>query len=137
MTTSDGHDLPNRRPARVASRPFPSQWERTELLTLEEAASLFWPQGPITVRTLRTAMRDEVLAVTWIAGKVFTTPESIADMTRCRPNPKGRSPAIAEPDRGAQALPPPVSASAQALLKLLAEEKAKLPSRYRQQQQRR
>ncbi|MCW2276532.1 hypothetical protein GJ654_20350 [Rhodoblastus acidophilus] len=81
-------------------------------------------------------MRDGVLAVTWIAGKVFTTPEAIADMTRCRPNPKGRPPANTEPDREAQAQPKPVSAPEQALMKLLAEEKAKLPSRYRQQQRR-
>jgi len=65
------NDQPDRLPARIASRPLPDQWGREELLTLAEAAWLFWPDGgPITVRTLRTAVRDEALAVTWIAGKI-------------------------------------------------------------------
>ena len=56
-------------------------------------------------------------------------------MTRCRPNPKGGQPAppaqddVAPPDAEATVLPPPRSESARALLKRIADEKAKIKSR--------
>lgn len=71
-------------PARIAERPDPSDWNGSELLTLQEAAALFWPGGaPLGVSSLRTAVRDRKLAVTWVAGKVFTTPSAIARMSEC------------------------------------------------------
>jgi hypothetical protein len=44
-----------------------------ELMTLQEAVDLHWPDGPLTVPTLRTAIRDGQLAVCEIAGKFFLT----------------------------------------------------------------
>ncbi|KQP32818.1 hypothetical protein ASF25_17525 [Methylobacterium sp. Leaf100] len=56
------------------------EWADDELLTLPEAAALFWPAGPITTNTLRTAERDGTLTVTKVAGKFFTTPMAIRRM---------------------------------------------------------
>jgi hypothetical protein len=65
---------------RITKRPDPSQWAPNELLTLQEAAQLFWPDGPITVSTLRTAVRDRQLAVVTIARKLFTCPAAVKAM---------------------------------------------------------
>ncbi|MCP1538195.1 hypothetical protein J2W79_003252 [Methylorubrum extorquens] len=67
-------------PPRIADRPGPEEWTDDELLTLPEAAALFWPAGPITTNTLRTAGRDGSLAITKVAGKFFTTPMAIRRM---------------------------------------------------------
>ncbi|WP_156635687.1 hypothetical protein [Methylobacterium sp. Leaf123] len=67
-------------PPRIADRPRPEEWTDDELLTLPEAAALFWPAGPITTNTLRTAGRDGSLAITKVAGKFFTTPMAIRRM---------------------------------------------------------
>ena len=45
------------KPRRVAARPDPSMWADDELMTFAEAASLMWPQGPLTASSLRTAYR--------------------------------------------------------------------------------
>lgn len=82
------------KPPRVQERPNPREWEEHELLTLAEAAALFWPNGPLTVRSLRTAVRDEILQVTWIAGKIFTTPESIRLMARPKNSPNRPMPSL-------------------------------------------
>ncbi|WP_298885635.1 hypothetical protein [uncultured Bradyrhizobium sp.] len=70
-------------PARVCARPDPAQWSDDELLTLSEAAALFWPMGPLTCTSLRTAVRDGKLEVAEIAGKLLTSKTSIAKMSRC------------------------------------------------------
>lgn len=67
-------------PPRIADRPHVEEWTDDELLTLPEAAALFWPAGPITTNTLRTATRDGTLAITRVAGKFFTTPMAIRRM---------------------------------------------------------
>ncbi|KQP32863.1 hypothetical protein ASF25_17795 [Methylobacterium sp. Leaf100] len=69
-----------RLPQRVADRPRIEEWSDDELLTLPEAAALFWPDGPITTNTLRTAGRDGGLAITVVAKKFFTTPLAIRRM---------------------------------------------------------
>ena len=58
---------------RVETRPDPRSWEMDELMTLKEAVELHWPDGPLTVPTLRTAIRDGRLAVCEVAGKFFVT----------------------------------------------------------------
>jgi hypothetical protein len=68
-------------PLRIAKRPDPSQWSDIELMSLYEAAALFWPDGPLTVTSLRTAVRDGKLAVAEIAGKLLTTKTAIAEMS--------------------------------------------------------
>jgi hypothetical protein len=70
-------------PPRIALRPDPDQWSAVELLSLAEAASLFWPMGPLTTTSLRTAVRDHQLDVAVIAGKILTNKESILKMSRC------------------------------------------------------
>lgn len=81
-------------PPRIAARPDPSQWGEDELLTLREAASLLWPDGPLTERSLRTAARDGRLPVTMIARKLLTTRRALREMSQCEPR-----------------TPPPVSAA--------------------------
>lgn len=72
-------------PLRVAARPLPEQWGEDELLSLPEAASLFWPEGPLSVSSLRVAVRDGVLPVTIVAGKILTTKRAVLTMSVCRP----------------------------------------------------
>ncbi len=78
-------------PLRVEKRPAPSDWTDDELLTLEEAASLYWPDGPLTTNSLRTAVRDGRLGIVRIAGKILTTKTSISLMSACE------KPAVAIP----------------------------------------
>jgi hypothetical protein len=70
-------------PQRVAKRPSPDEWQVDELLTLPEAAALFWPDGPLTTTSLRTAVRDRQLEVAVIAGKFLTTKAAIRRMSTC------------------------------------------------------
>ena len=58
---------------RVAARPDPLSWGDDELMTPQEAAALLWPDGLITQRTLRTAVRDGKLPISQVAGKFFVT----------------------------------------------------------------
>jgi hypothetical protein len=74
-----------KRPPRIEARPLPENWKADELLTLDEAAALFWPDGPLTVTSLRTAVRNGQLDVAEIAGKLFTTTAGIARMSVCKP----------------------------------------------------
>jgi hypothetical protein len=69
---------------RVRQRPDPESWGLDELLTIPEAALLHWPQGPLTVTSLRTAIRDGQLAVAVIAGKFFTTRRHLSSATACK-----------------------------------------------------
>jgi len=70
------------RTPRIAARPNPRDWDPDDLLTLPEAVALFWPDGPLTVASLRTAIRDGRLAVTVIARKFFVTPSAVRAMSR-------------------------------------------------------
>ncbi|MBA8914719.1 hypothetical protein [Methylorubrum thiocyanatum] len=95
---------PRRRiPPRVSARPRSEEWTDDELLTLPEAAALFWPDGPITTNTLRTAGHQGTLAITRVAGKFFTTPMAVRRMGAEHPVPVARTPE-AVPDVSAQAL---------------------------------
>lgn len=55
----------------------------TELISFREAVEIFWPNGPLSVSSLRTAERDGILAVASIAGKLYTTKAALREMTRC------------------------------------------------------
>ncbi|WP_167367686.1 hypothetical protein [Methylobacterium pseudosasicola] len=67
-------------PPRIADRPQVDEWSGDELLTLPEAASLFWPAGPITTNILRIAVRDGTLTTTKVAGQHFVTLAAIRRM---------------------------------------------------------
>jgi hypothetical protein len=41
--------------ARVRARPDPDQWSEDEVMTLIEATAVFFPQGPLTLSSLRRA----------------------------------------------------------------------------------
>lgn len=85
-------------PARIQARPSPEQWGEDDLLSLPEAASLFWPEGPLSVSSLRVAVRDGVLPVTVVAGKILTTKRAVLSMSVCHPiSGKDAETAIDEP----------------------------------------
>lgn len=70
--------------ARLQARPLPADWPEDEPMTLPEAVAVFWPDGPLTITSLRTAIRNGDLAFRKIAGKVFTTPRALKEMTAVR-----------------------------------------------------
>lgn len=71
-------------PLRILERSNTDLWGEDELLTLSEAAALFWPRGPLTTRSLRTAVRDGQLGTVTIAGKMLTTKRQLARMAECQ-----------------------------------------------------
>ncbi len=128
------HARASRIPQRIAARPSPDQWGADEILSLAEAASLFWPGGPLSTRSLRTAARDGALATVWIAGKQFTSKGALAAMTRCKPDDPKKPPVRkAEPpdDRNPAGQPADLSASGTRLLDRIAAERARLGRRPR------
>lgn len=87
-----------KRTDRISERPDPCKWDRDELMTLGEAARLHWPRGPITERTLRTAVRDGRLPISRLAGKFFVTRRALSSLSECT---TARSPgAYGEEDKG-------------------------------------
>ncbi len=83
---------------RVRARPNPESWGMDELLTLQEAAELCWPEGPLTVTSLRTAVRDRQLAVAMVAGKFLTTKRQLAEMATCHLLGTAEKPTVAKKD---------------------------------------
>jgi hypothetical protein len=59
-------------------------------MNLAEAAALFWPQGPISERTLRTAVRDRRLPISVVARKFYVTKAALRVLSRCEPIPPRR-----------------------------------------------
>ncbi len=78
--------MPRRDPlARVRIRSRPEEWGDEDLMTLVEAAAVFWPDGPLTVRSLRTEIAAGSLTAERIAGKDLVTPAALREMRkRCR-----------------------------------------------------
>ena len=70
------------RPAlqRVDARPNPAAWQEDELVTLVEAAQLFFPNGPLTASGLRSAIARHELSSVSINQRVYTTPAAIRSM---------------------------------------------------------
>jgi hypothetical protein len=69
------------KPRRVAARPLPEMWSDSEVMTLEEAAALLFPDGLITTSTLRSAYKQSKLEVIVIARKVLVNKALVAQMT--------------------------------------------------------
>ena len=88
-------------PPRVAARPNPRQWDLDELMTLPEAAALIWPNGPLTARSLRTAVDDGMLPVVMVARKLMTCRRAIVEMGKCTVRTK--------PDTAPRKEPPPAA----------------------------
>lgn len=66
-----------------------SQFERR--YTLKQAVDRFFPEGPLTVSSLRTEIRKGRLVVERIAGKIVVTEAAIGGMMeRCREDQRGQ-----------------------------------------------
>jgi hypothetical protein len=88
---------------RVRARPDPALWADDELMTLVEAATLYWPSGPLTETSLRTAVRDGRLPISQIAGKFFVTKVALRTLAVCKPfrmDPSAQGTAIRGPNAG-------------------------------------
>lgn len=95
---------------RAGLRPHRDQWDLDEPMTLAEAAAVFFPDGPLTLSSLRTAVRDGDLAIARVAGKILTTPRAIREMTKpCRAEMPSRTEAGTGGTAGASG-PGPLSA---------------------------
>ncbi|MET4149081.1 MULTISPECIES: hypothetical protein [unclassified Bradyrhizobium] len=86
MTKRDPR-MPRALPPRVEKRPSPDQWSAVEIMTLDEAAHLMWPDGPLTVTSLRTAVRDRQLDIVRVAGKILTCRAALERMLACTSPP--------------------------------------------------
>lgn len=93
--------------ARIALRPDPAQWGDDEPMTLAEAAALFFPQGPLTLCSLRTAVGAGKLEIARVAGKDLTTPRAIRKLVK----PTCRAARQNLPASGSETTPPAGSSS--------------------------
>jgi hypothetical protein len=62
---------------RVRARPRPEDWTDDETMTLIEAVGVFFPDGPLTLSSLRTAIDARKLDIVTVAGKHLTTPRAV------------------------------------------------------------
>ena len=83
-------------------------------MTLAEAVELFWPEGPLTLASLRTAVRDGRLPVAVIAGKHLTTKAAVRSMSVCRPLAEAAGDALRGGPALVSASPPPASSTTRA-----------------------
>src|ERR1700754_5322526 len=63
--------------ARARARPDPAQWGEDEVMTLVEAAVVFFPNGLLTLSSLRRAGAAGTLEIAKVVGKDLTTPRAI------------------------------------------------------------
>lgn len=79
-----------RRLARVELRPRPCAWADDEPMTLPEYIAVFYPNGPLTISSLRTEIAKGRLIPSAFAGKFFVTPGDIRALlsTPCPVQPK-------------------------------------------------
>ena len=86
--------------SRLTDRPDVADWQDDELVTLAEAAALFFPRGPMTANALRIAFHRGELAGAVVCGRIFTTPRGVGDLSTVRLGP-GRPRATDAPEAGA------------------------------------
>src|SRR5665213_1041468 len=65
---------------RVKQRPRPQDWADDEAMMLIEAVAVFFPDGPLTLSSLRTAIAAGTLEVAVVAGKILVTPRAVKKM---------------------------------------------------------
>lgn len=135
--TADNDDIDDDRDThcadRVKLRPNPEDWGARDLITLREAVRIFWPNGPFTIRSLRTAVGQNALGTIKRNRRLFTTREAIEAWTRvpvvhapaplAHPPPPPPPPAQPAPlaAPAAPAAKPALSEAAQRTLQKLAE----------------
>ncbi|MNE36046.1 hypothetical protein D3C80_1298410 [compost metagenome] len=73
--------------ARLERRPKPADWPEDEPMTLKEIIAVFYPDGPLTVATLRTAIANHRLTPSVVAGKHFITPAQLRALFKPHPCP--------------------------------------------------
>ena len=77
-------------PPRVVARPNPKDWADDALMTLEEAAALMWPQGPLTKNSLKRIWEKGGLEVTVLNRKLLVDKRALSAMAvaarRTRPS---------------------------------------------------
>ena len=76
---------------RLVARPTAEAWDADELVSLAEAAALFFPAGPLSAASLRAACRRGELACVSVCGKAFTTPRAVQTMKGLSTKPICRS----------------------------------------------
>jgi hypothetical protein len=79
-----------KRLVRVEARPNAADWGDDEALSLPEAARLFFPDGPLSEKSLRHAAAHGQLGFVRVAGKILTTAGAVRAMLRPPPPPDGR-----------------------------------------------
>jgi hypothetical protein len=89
--------------ARVDRRPEPANWGDDDDMTLAEYIAVFWPEGPLTINTLRTAIKRGDLTAAWVRGLWFVTPAQVRALFQ----PKARTPCHAAPKAPASTFAPP------------------------------
>src|SRR5258708_28810978 len=77
---------------RVKARPRPQDWADDEAMTLIEAVAVFFPDGPLTLSSLRTAIDARKLDIATVAGKHLTTPRAIKRLVAPCPAEKPSQP---------------------------------------------
>jgi len=78
--------------ARVRRRPDPADWADDDKLTLREAVALFWPEGPVTLATIRGVIAKGELTPFWLGNRFFVTPAQMRGLFQprpCRDRPRG------------------------------------------------
>jgi hypothetical protein len=90
--------------ARVDRRPQPEQWSDDDDMTLQEYIAVFYPDGPLTVASLRTEIAKGRLTPSEVAGKFFITPAAVRALLKAPTCPaKPKAPA----STSGRARPPP------------------------------
>jgi hypothetical protein len=84
--------------ARAKARPDPAQWGEDEVMTLVEAAAVFFPQGPLTLSSLRRAANAGTLEIAKVVGKDLTTPRAIRKLVK----PSCRAAKLSRHDSGSE-----------------------------------
>lgn len=109
MTTDHSASRTSREalPPRIRRRSDPAQWDLEEPLTLAEAVALLFPEGPLTVASLRTEIRKGRLRFSRVAGRLFVSRAAInslfaptaAAAPHLRPEPIRAAPSRPHGDR--------------------------------------
>lgn len=107
-----------RPPRRLVKRPRPSDWRDDEPMMLAEAIELLWPDGPLTIASLRTEIRKGRLPASRVAGRLFVTQADLWRLFRpeaiCPKDPPqtGKSDETRRLAARSEAAPTPQTASA-------------------------
>lgn len=90
---------------RLQRKPSPEDWHDDEPMTFQEYIAVFYPEGPLTVATLRNEMYRGRLTPAMVAGRYFVTPAQVKGLfAPCLARQKVRGSTSAQPVSPAQGL---------------------------------